>query len=680
MKSVTERFLEQHGAKIAGVLGKEATATCPLCGKERHLYVDIDKFLWSCKHCGKEGNRSGMLRELSSKYCGAFTAKHRKELAQERGVPEAALSDLLGYNEMTSTYMLTVPTTNGGIFDIRQYRLGRKLISSAGAESALWGWELLAQEEESSVWICEGEWDAMVLRWSLRAARRKGIVLSAPGAGVFKQSWPQLLDGRIVNVVYDNDDAGMAGMKRVYNLLRGIAKETHFIHWEKNRPEGFDVRDLYKLERSPRRVVFVLGELMQPVPPGVDPKEEDKKVQLQLGMFTGKLDGPGADVGEVYAEFDRWLHLPDKTYLDVLYGTAIANRISGDPIWMLIIAEPGGTKTEPLVSLSHAPNVVTVSQITPTALVSGSTGAGGGDPSLLARFHGTHGRMLVIKDLTSLLSLDDGDIKRTFGILREIYDGKYERPFGNGLFRRYVTRFGIIAAVTPEIERYLGQFSSLGERFLSYRVAIPRSFKEQRVYLRRAQRHVIDGEDEKMRDALAAISRKVLDHSFTDSPSISEKYDEQLQAIAYVTSALRGSIPRDRYTKSATGLPCRELGTRLVKEFTKFVMGVGQFRRSKMVGKDEMFAARRVALHSAPALVTAAMRVLYDGDGRLWKAGEVCDRLRMPENSHVKLTLDTCVALGIAQQDNSKNFRLTQYYSINDDFLEVLKESEVFDE
>src|SRR5207247_5698326 len=49
--------------------------------------------------------------------------------------------------------------------------------------------------------------------------------------------------------------------------------------------------------------------------------------------------------------FGRWLLIRDRALLPVLAGTILAHRLDSDPVWLLVVAPPGGTKTEPLRAL-----------------------------------------------------------------------------------------------------------------------------------------------------------------------------------------------------------------------------------------------------------------------------------------------------------------------------------------
>ena len=48
------------------------------------------------------------------------------------------------------------------------------------------------------------------------------------------------------------------------------------------------------------------------------------------------------------ATYGKWLHLPDQRTLLAILGTIAANRLEGDPVWLLVVGPPGGGKSEQL--------------------------------------------------------------------------------------------------------------------------------------------------------------------------------------------------------------------------------------------------------------------------------------------------------------------------------------------
>lgn len=113
------------------------------------------------------------------------------------------------------------------------------------------------------------------------------------------------------------------------------------------------------------------------------------------------------DLETVVATFRRWLHIPDPGALYAMLAAVVANRLPGDPIWVLFVGPPGGGKSEMLASLSNLPDVHPAATLTEAALLSGtpqkdrSATAKGG----LLRSIGDFG-IIVAKDFGSVLSMN----------------------------------------------------------------------------------------------------------------------------------------------------------------------------------------------------------------------------------------------------------------------------------
>ena len=112
-------------------------------------------------------------------------------------------------------------------------------------------------------------------------------------------------------------------------------------------------------------------------------------------------------------------------------AAAAAERLNGDPLWLLLISGPGNAKTESVQSLAGIGAQITSTISSEGALLSATSRrqrakeATGG----LLRKLGDRG-VLVIKDVTSILSADRNTRGGVLAAIREIYDGRWERNVG----------------------------------------------------------------------------------------------------------------------------------------------------------------------------------------------------------------------------------------------------------
>ena len=133
----------------------------------------------------------------------------------------------------------------------------------------------------------------------------------------------------------------------------------------------------------------------------------------------------------------------------------------------------GNAKTETVQALAGAGAFVTSTITSEGALLSGSAkreqakDATGG----LLRRIGDRG-LLVIKDVTSMLSMNRDTRASLLAALREIHDGRWERNVGTdgGKTLTWTGRLVIVGAVTTAWDRAHDVIASMGDRFVVVRM------------------------------------------------------------------------------------------------------------------------------------------------------------------------------------------------------------------
>jgi len=165
---------------------------------------------------------------------------------------------------------------------------------------------------------------------------------------------------------------------------------------------------------------------------------------------------------ELVAVFRRWLLMPDDSLLRLVAACCVAHHLAGDPTWLLILGPSGSGKTEVLRSFSGLDFCRDVSKLTPRTLLSGHR-------EVTPLIRQLTDKVIIIKEMGTLLSLNRGAMGEVLGQLREVYDGYLTADYGNGQSVVWNGRVGLVAAGVPVIERSLGLDSQLGERFLYFR-------------------------------------------------------------------------------------------------------------------------------------------------------------------------------------------------------------------
>lgn len=606
----------QHGFVHLGTSNDEAFGICPFCGDKKHrhahtFYVNRFTHNWNCKSCTRDGGYQTFLREIHQKSVGCFKGEVAIALSKERGISLKILRRCnIGFNPVNGTYLIPImDSQKEKLWDLRIFN-GKTMRSTSGCKVGLFGWgEAQRNPSSSTIWLCEGEWDGMVMLEILDTLQIKDqLVMAVPGAGTFKADWESYFEGKQVKVIYDADNAGQDGARKVYNILKPLTSNLQFIHWPSASRSGFDLRDLYHdLKKDSAKVFGYLKTLLSSVPPGIDDSKAADFVQSTTSLQVVSLTGEGVHTQEVYTVYRKWLELSSTDVIDVLYGAVLGNRLPGPPLWLFLVGPPGGLKSELIMSISKAPLITTTTTLTIPSLISGVNTTGGRDPSLLKIMNE---RILAILDFTAITSMNPLVLEELFGLFRGAYDGVVEKRFGNGVHRKYdPCKFGIIAGVTPAIEIFSEMHTALGERFLRYRTPVSDSLVAERDVLRRAIANTTH-EDEMQKD-LSDIGKRCLDHTFDKIPEISNDILEKIVLLAQYTAILRATIIRDKFTKEITHRPFRELGTRLVKQFCKLLIGIGMFRGLSIITEAEYLIIKDVALDTIPSRMRDMIENIY---------------------------------------------------------------------
>ena len=302
-------------------------------------------------------------------------------------------------------------------------------------------------------------------------------------------------------------------------------------------------------------------------------------------------------LADVHQVFRKWLGDEyDLDAIDAVAAAAASERLTGDPLWLLIISGPGAAKTETVQALAGAGAYVTSTIASEGALLSATSkksrakNATGG---LLCKI-GAHG-LLVIKDVTSILSSDRNIRGTVLAAIREIYDGRWERNVGTdgGQTLTWTGRIVIVGAVTTAWDSAHAVVAAMGDRFVSLRINSSLGRVQSGT---RAMRNT--GVETAMREELAAAVGGLIAHASTVEAQLSDSENEQLLKAADIVTFARTAVERDYRGDVAYG-HAPEMPTRFAKQLTQMVRGgvaIGMTR------EEAMKLAIRCARDSIPPL------------------------------------------------------------------------------
>jgi Bifunctional DNA primase/polymerase, N-terminal len=273
------------------------------------------------------------------------------------------------------------------------------------------------------------------------------------------------------------------------------------------------------------------------------------------------LPPPPCSLAHVHATFRKWLgDRYDIDAVDAVVATAAAEKLDGDPLWLLVVSGPGAAKTETVQSLAGCGARITSTIQSEGALLSASKGRSKNATGGLLRKIGDGG-ILVIKDVTSILSNDRNVRTSVLAAIREIYDGRWERNVGSdgGQTLTWTGRIAVVGAVTTAWDTAHAVVAAMGDRFVLVRID---SNVGRKTSGRQAIRNT--GEETKMREELAAVVGGLVHHARVDVPPIRED-NEALTSIlnaADIVTMARTAVERD-YQGEIINSHAAEMPTRL---------------------------------------------------------------------------------------------------------------------
>ncbi len=428
--------------------------------------------------------------------------------------------------------------------------------------------------------------------WSWRGRNDSGGKVAIP-------DWHDVaLNGRRVILAFDSDVAVKPSVHNALSALAGYLASkgaaVEYCHLP-NTGDGKTGLDDFLADGHAGADLL---RLVRPDPPEV--LQPEKTPQEAPGSPPRPEPAPVVPVtlAEALGTFHRWLGDEyDSDALNAMLAAAAAQQLTGDTVWLLLISGPGNAKTETVQALSAAGAIITSTITSEGALLSATASrertkdATGG----LLREIGAAGT-LVIKDVTSIISMSREIRGGVLAALREIYDGTWIRRVGvdGGRVLDWSGRITVIGAVTTAWDQAREVISEMGDRFVLLRM-------DSKTGRQAAGRRAIGntGDETAMRSQLgAAVAGVLAGVDPRDAITVTEEETDVLLAAADIVTLARTAVVRDN-RGDVIDAHAPEMPTRFAKQLTQIVRG------AVAVGMDRTEALRlaiRCARDSVPPL------------------------------------------------------------------------------
>jgi len=329
-------------------------------------------------------------------------------------------------------------------------------------------------------------------------------------------------------------------------------------------------------------------------------------------------------LAEVRAVFKRWFGAEyDLGVLDAVLAVVAAEKLSGDPPWLLIVGGPGNAKTETIQATSRL-NACVVSTITSEGALLSATPRKGRPESAtggLLRRIGERG-IFAIKDFTSIISANREVRMQVLAALREIHDGHWIRNVGSdgGQSLEWRGRLIVIGACTTVYDQAHTVVSIMGDRFVLVRADSTTGRIAAGI---QAIRNT--GTETAMRRELAETVAGLIGQVRPDYPcDLTAGEIDSILAAADIVTLARTAVETD-YRGNIIDAHAPEMPTRFAKQLTQVMRGGVAIGMSRT---EAMALAIRCARNSMPPLRLAILEDIAANPGS--RIVDVRRRLQRP--------------------------------------------------
>lgn len=427
--------------------------------------------------------------------------------------------------------------------------------------------------------------------WSWRGKNGTGGKVAVP-------DWNDVaLNDRRVILAFDGDVARKPSVRQALSALadylRSKGAKVEYLHLpDTDAKTGLD-------DYLVQHTVEELWRLVKPSPPPAS--------GVRVSNAAGATDVPPAEPEPIAAEpisldeahgvFRRWLGDDyDTDALDAVLATVAVERLDGDPLWLLLISGSGNAKTETVQALDGVGAIITSTISSAGALLSAT-------PKRERTQQATGGLLrkieprgvLVVKDVTSILSMPGESRAEVLAALREVYDGRWSRNVGTdgGLTLEWAGRAALVGAVTTAWDKAHASIASMGDRFVLVRM-------DSTTGRLTAGRKAIGntGSESTMRVELAEAVAGVLAGMTTEAVAVTDEETDILLRAADLVTLARTGVEYD-YRGAVIDAHAPEMPTRFAKQLAQIVRG------GVALGMDRRLALRlaiRCARDSMPPL------------------------------------------------------------------------------
>lgn len=473
---------------------------------------------------------------------------------------------------------------------------------------------------KSDLWVMtEGELDMLTLESHIDTpAVTSGSVTS------FKKEFASYFKGKDVYICYDNDTAGVQGAEDVGQKLLSAGAKVKIVNLPKEKgckdigdyfKLGHTKEDFKHLLETARKIVIDKSKTSWTETPHAIPKKKLLKRTLTYKEVEEKVNDflPGSSIA-----------------LKIVLAVAMSSTSKSNAmLWMLLVGVPSSGKTDIVRLLKDAPNTYYLDNLTQNAFISGERATKSNKVHDLLPL--INKKCLIIKDWTSIFSLDEKMTKKLLGDLVGIYDKEFTKFSSRRGNISYESSFSQIGCITPAtLNKHTQYMNMVGPRFLCYTMPTPSEEMKDISY-----KAIFSGTDRTAIETEARlyvssyvsqlISKKV------DIKPFNKSIEEYLRIAAGLMSNCRGIVimqstsfknEEEKEIKYYEVVDKQiEEPWRAVQQLIKLAKYLSLVVEKDEVGIDELSIVKEVVISSMPADRSHALRMVKKLNGQITAKG-----------------------------------------------------------
>ncbi len=262
---------------------------------------------------------------------------------------------------------------------------------------------------------------------------------------------------------------------------------------------------------------------------------------------------------KVYKVYKKYFHVEDTKRIDIVLATALSQKLTGIPIWLIIVGPSGDMKSVQLNSIRND-DVMVMHNLTSKTLVNGYKDKTK-YPDLAPEMNN---KIIIIPDMAQILKLPPAEKGELWGQLRDLYDGLAGKMSGMGCRSQYEgLKVTLLAGSTPAIDGQILVHQDLGTRELIYRTHGSKLKKD-------VMKKCFDNEEleKQIGEELKLVTANFLKEVFIVRDFIKPEYIEQLMDISTYITYMRASAEFD-YQNDLRNDVYPEEPTRIAKQMKR---------------------------------------------------------------------------------------------------------------